>query len=300
MQGSLLKFLGSLARNDEASFLLIGAPFDGTSSFFPGSRMAPVRIREASHGLETYSPVLDRCLEDAALGDFGDLDLPIGNTPASLELIEAACREALERGMIPIVVGGEHLVSLPAIRACAARYDGLAVIHFDAHADLREEYLGEHDSHATVMRRVGEVIGSESIFHIGIRSGTREEFQYAREASAGLCTDVLAGARQAAKLFGDRPVYVTIDVDVVDPGYAPGTGTPEPGGCSPGELFEAIYALAGLDVVGLDVVEVNPTVDVGVTTSILGAKVIREAVLTLSPLHELWRSETEGDDALGG
>lgn len=300
MHGSLVRFLGSLDRPDEASLLLIGAPFDGTSSFLPGSRFGPARIREASDGLESYSPLLDRALEEAALADGGDLSLPIGNVPEALERIEAACRDAVLRGLIPVVLGGEHLVSLPAVRACAARYRDLAVIHFDAHADLRHEYLGEHDSHATVMRRVGDVIGSESIFHVGIRSGTQEEINYGRAFSAGLDAELLSGARKAARAFRGRPVYISIDIDVVDPGFAPGTGTPEPGGCTPNDLFRAIYALADLDVVGIDVVEVNPLAEPGITTAILGAKVVREAVLTFSPRFAQRAFTVEEDDPVGG
>jgi len=259
--------------------MLFGAPFDGTTSFVPGTRFGPARVREASVGIETYSPVLDRSLEEARLADLGDLELPIGNTSAALEMIEAACRSILAAGAKPMMVGGEHLVTLPAVRACHSRHRGLAVVQFDAHADLREEYMGEHDSHATVMRRVAEVIGADSLFQIGIRSGTREEFAFGRAFSAVFTADLEEGVEQVREALAGRPVYITVDIDVVDPGFAPGTGTPEPGGCRPQELLEALWRLRDLNVVGFDVVEVNPLVDTGFVTSLLAAKIVREAAL---------------------
>lgn len=293
------EFLGSLADVDEASLMLMGAPFDGTTSFVPGTRLGPARIREASVGLETYSPALDRSLDDVRMADLGDLELPYGNVAAALEMIEAACRSVVETGAKPILLGGEHLVTLPAVRACYSRHPGLAVVQFDAHADLRDEYMGEHDSHATVMRRIGEVIGSDNVYQLGIRSGTREEFAFGRAFSPVFETDLADGIRQVREELAGRPVYVTVDIDVVDPGFAPGTGTPEPGGCRPDELFQALWALDGLYVVGFDVVEVNPLVDTGVVTSILAAKIVREAALLFGYDEERHDRESEGADAYG-
>lgn len=277
--GTTPLFLGSLAEPDEASLMLFGAPFDGTTSFTPGTRFGPARVREASVGIETYSPMLDRSLEEARLADVGDLELPFGNASAALEMIEAACRSIIAAGAKPFMIGGEHLVTLPAVRACQSRHRDLAVVQFDAHADLREDYMGEHDSHATVMRRVGEVIGAGNLYQLGIRSGTRDEFVFGRAYSAVFTADVVNGARQASEALSGRPVYITVDIDVVDPGFAPGTGTPEPGGCRPQELFEALWELRSLNVVGFDVVEVNPLVDTGFVTSLLAAKVLREAAI---------------------
>ncbi len=171
--GAAPLFLGSLAEPERASIVLLGAPFDGTTSFVPGTRFGPARVREASIGLESYSPALDRTLEEAGLADVGDLELPFGNVSAALERIEGACRAVVAMGAKPFLVGGEHLVTLPAVRACHSRFKDLAVVQFDAHADLRDQYLGEHDSHATVMRRVAEVVGAKNLYQIGIRSGTR-------------------------------------------------------------------------------------------------------------------------------
>lgn len=278
------RFLQAAPYAGGAAAVLIGAPFDGTTSFVPGTRFGPARIREASFGLEEYSPALDRVLEDVLLADAGDLELPFGDVAAALEGIEAACRAVAGEGGLPFLLGGEHLVTLPAVRACQSRYKDLAVIQFDAHADLRDEYLGEPDSHATVMRRIGEVVGFDSVFQLGIRSGTRDEFAFGRAFCGAFEPDVVKGARRAAQLLeGGRPVYITIDIDVVDPGFAPGTGTPEPGGCAPRELFEALYSLGGLNVVGFDVVEVNPLTDTGFATALLGAKLVREAALLFAP-----------------
>lgn len=280
--------------------MLFGAPFDGTTSFVPGTRFGPARIREVSAGIETYSPDLDRSLEEAKLADLGDLELPFGNTSAALEIIEAACRSILAAGAKPFMLGGEHLVTLPAVRACHSFYRELAVIQFDAHADLRDEYMGEHDSHATVMRRVAEVTGAENLYQIGIRSGTREEFAFGRAFSAVFTDDLRSGAEAAKRELAGRPVYITVDIDVVDPGFAPGTGTPEPGGCRPQELFEALRRLRGLNVVGFDVVEVNPLVDSGFVTSLLAAKLVREAAIMFSHREVDERDPLEEEEAFGG
>lgn len=278
-KGMGVNFMGSLASVDEASSLLFGAPFDGTTSFMPGTRLGPNRIREASHGLEMYSPLQDRSLDEVALVDLGDIELPFGNVSEALERIEAVSREVFSLDKSLVMLGGEHLVSLPVIRACHAHYDDLAVIQFDAHADLRDQYLGEHDSHATVMRRVGEIVGPDSLYQIGIRSGTQEEYAFGRAYSARFTEDLAEGVDWATKELAGRPVYVTIDIDVIDPGFAPGTGTPEPGGLRPQDLFAAIVDLSKLNVVAFDVVEVNPLADPYWTTPMLGAKIVREGLL---------------------
>ncbi|MBO2520846.1 MAG: agmatinase [Firmicutes bacterium] len=297
--GAAPLFLGSLAEPERASIVLLGAPFDGTTSFVPGTRFGPARVREASIGLESYSPALDRTLEEAGLADVGDLELPFGNVSAALERIEGACRAVVAMGAKPFLVGGEHLVTLPAVRACHSRFKDLAVVQFDAHADLRDQYLGEHDSHATVMRRVAEVVGAENLYQIGIRSGTREEFAFGRAFSAVFTEDVEAGAARAAEELAGRPVYLTVDIDVVDPGFAPGTGTPEPGGCRPQELLAALWRLRDLDVVGFDVVEVNPLVDTGFVTSLLAAKVVREAAIMFGAGDREDVDGKEEDEAFG-
>jgi len=274
-----------LAAGDDAdaAVVLMGAPLDVTTSFRPGTRFGPARIRAVSDGLEEYSPVLERELADVPFYDAGDIDLAPGNVEASLDAVEEAVAEAVGRGRLPVVLGGEHLLTLGAVRGVLRHVPEAAVIQFDAHADLRDDYLGEKLSHATVMRRVAELVGPGRLYQLGIRSGTADEFQYGslhtKFYSLPLGGTVADLAERAAAAVGSRPVYITVDIDVVDPGFAPGTGTPEPGGVSPGELLRALYALQPLNVVGIDFVEVCPPQDTADITSLLAAKLVREAIL---------------------
>lgn len=265
---------------DKARVGLFGIPMDATTSYRPGARFGPARIREASYGLEEYSLALDRSLDEVPFADLGDVTLPLGDVPSSLEAIEAVAGAVWDAGRRPLAIGGEHLVSLPLVRAAFARYPELAVVQFDAHADLREDYLGVRLSHACVMRRIAEFVPPSRLVQLGIRSATREEAAFARERTRFYPLRVASAVEEAVAGLRGRPVYVTIDVDVLDPAYAPGTGTPEPGGIAPQELFEALRALESLDVVGADVVEVAPTLDPTDTTAVLGAKIVRELLLT--------------------
>jgi agmatinase len=275
------RFLGSMESMAEADVVLIGVPFDGTVSFQPGARFAPVCIRHVSHSLEDYSPRLDKSLSDVAFYDAGDLEIPPGDTVSALSRVHTVIRqEVLGRGKRPFVLGGEHLVSLPVIEAVHEYYPDLAVVHFDAHADLRDEYLGVKYSHATVMRRVCERIGADNVYQFGIRSGSKQELDYARQHVRCNLDRVTDPLRRVLPRLGQRPVYVTLDIDVIDPGYAPGTGTPEPCGCTPHELMQALYEMASVKVVGIDLVEVCPPAETGLTTSILAAKLVREALLS--------------------
>jgi len=258
---------------------MIGAPFDGTVSFRPGARFGPAAIREASDGIETYSPVLDRDLESVSYADAGDLELPAGNSEAALSIIREAVADALNDGAVPFLLGGEHLVSLAAIEAVYEKYPDLVVVQLDAHADQREDYLGVKLSHACVMRRVCEFLGEERIRQIGVRSGTRDEYSLMRDYST-LTTfreDDLAGLRS---WIGDRPLYLTLDLDVFDPAAFPGTGTPEPGGIDWWIFQRFIRAIAGCDVVGMDVVELAPQLDPSGCSSVLAAKCVREMLLS--------------------
>lgn len=273
-------FLGSCDDYDGARAVILGAPMDQTVSFRSGARNGPRSIRSVSEVLEEYSPRLDRDLAELTYTDLGDILIIPGKVEENLERIEKSAEKVLQDGKFPIILGGEHLVTLPAVRCAASLFQGLAVIHFDAHADLREQYLGMGLSHATVMRRVVEIIGGENLFQFGIRSGTREEFAYAR-SSVNFFPDAINMediTRVAGSLKG-KPVYITLDIDVLDPAYAPGTGTPEPGGCTPAQVFSALEALSGLNVVGFDLVEVCPAYDHTERTAILAAKILREALI---------------------
>lgn len=275
-------FLGSCDDYEGAAAAILGAPMDQTASFRPGARHGPRQIRSVSEVLEEYSPRLDRDLADYRYADLGDVTVIPGNVEESLDRIAHSARRVFRDRKLLIMLGGEHLVTLPAVQSAAEVYPDLSVIHFDAHADLREIYLGVRLSHATVMRRVVETVGPERLFQFGIRSGTREEFAFARSAvnfHSGLRVEDVAGA--AERLRG-KPVYITLDIDVLDPSYAPGTGTPEPDGCTPGDLFSALEALADLEVIGFDLVEVCPPCDHSERTAILAAKLVREAILLFS------------------
>ncbi|MCL1917584.1 MAG: agmatinase [Peptococcaceae bacterium] len=273
------RFLAAHASYEEARAVLLGVPMDYTSSYRPGSRFGPQAIRAASVVLEEYSVVLDEALDSNGVCDLGDLALPFGNVDRALDLMEGAAGRIFSEKKMGGFLGGEHLVSLPLIRAAHGCYPDLVVLHFDAHADLREEYAGESLSHATVMRRVAEILKPHHLFQFGIRSGAQEEWAFAREHTRLFDGDILESLQRILLEVGGLPVYVSLDIDVADPAYAPGTGTPEPGGCTSAELLRVVWAMKGLNVVGFDVVEVCPSVDQGERTAILAAKLVREMLI---------------------
>lgn len=273
-------FIGSAGEYERAGIVLVGAPMDITVSFRPGARQGPQQVRQVSQGLEEYSVDLDRDLSDYYYYDAGDVILPFGTVEESLRRIGLVAGEILGCGKFPLFLGGEHLISFAVIKEAANTYPGLAVIHIDAHADLRDEYLGERFSHATVMRRVAELIGGKNIFQFGIRSGARDEFEFARTNTNMYLNKVVEPIAENIYQLKGRPVYVSLDIDVVDPAYAPGTGTAEPGGCTSKEIIHAVHLLGQLDVVGFDLVEVSPVYDPSQRTVILAAKLVREAILS--------------------
>ena len=274
-------FIASRPDWEEADAILYGMPMDWTVSYRPGSRFGPARIRQASVGLEEYSPYLDKSIEDMTYFDAGDLMLPFGNAARSLDVIGDYVGKLLDDGKFPIGLGGEHLVSWPIIQKVYAKYPDLILIHIDAHADLREQYEGEPLSHSTPVRKAAELMGGSNIYQFGIRSGSREEFQYGRENINFYPFEVAAPLKEALPSMGNRPVYVTIDIDVLDPSAAPGTGTAEAGGITSKELLEAVHLIARSDVnvVGCDLVEVAPIYDPTEQTQIVAAKLIREMLL---------------------
>lgn len=274
-------FIGFDASFEESNVVLFGAPFDGTTSFRPGTRFAPTAIRPDSYGLETYSPYLDLDLEDYSLSDVGDIDLPFGNTQKALGLIEETTCTILSQNKKPLMVGGEHLVSLPVIKALYAKYPDLCILHFDAHTDLRQDYLGETLSHASVIRRAWELLGDHRIYQFGIRSGLKAEFEWAKSHTI-LQRFNTNGLKEAIDALKGKPVYLTIDLDVLDPSVFPGTGTPEPGGITMKELLDALTALKVLPLVGADVVELSPHYDHSGISTAAACKVIREVGLLLS------------------
>ncbi|GAB6158795.1 agmatinase [Desulfotomaculum varum] len=272
-------FLGASRDYQNAEVVLVGAPMDFTVSFRPGTRQGPQAIRQVSVGLEEYSVMMDRDLADYNYYDAGDVSLPFGHVTESLRRIGQVVRGILEDEKFPLVLGGEHLISLPVIEQVAAKYPGLKILHFDAHADLREDYMGQVLSHASVIRRAADLVGGKNIYQFGIRSGTRDEFAFAKQNTNMFIGKVLEPLKQVLPELVGCPVHITLDIDVVDPAFAPGTGTPEPGGCSAEEILEVIYALRHLRVVGFDLVEISPAYDHSERTAILGAKLVREAIL---------------------
>lgn len=272
-------FISSCEKLEEADTVIIGIPMDFTVSFKPGTRMGPQHIRAVSYGLEEYSFLSNKDLQDYAFFDGGDLALPFGNVNRSLELIENAARTIVRDNKFAIYLGGEHLVSWPLIKAYADKFPELTVLHFDAHADLRESFFGENNSHATVMRKVCERIDPQNVYQFGIRSGDKAEYEYGKKNIHMFINQVLSPLREVVKQLGQKPVYITLDIDVVDPAFAPGTGTPEPGGCSSAEILEAIISMGSLNIVGMDIVEVSPLNDHSDRTALLAAKIVREAIL---------------------
>lgn len=266
---------------EEARIVMFGAPFDSTTSYRPGTRFGSSAIRRESFGIESYSPYQDKDLIDAPVFDSGDLELSFGNTSLALADISSQTREILQAGKLPLMLGGEHLVTLGAFREVASIYPEVAIIHFDAHADLRDEYLGASLSHACVLRRCWELVGDGRIFQFGIRSGDRGEFSWGREHVATHRFD-LEGLEETVKALGNRPVYFTVDLDVLDPSVFPGTGTPEPGGVSFDELRRAVtFVCANANVVGCDVNELSPHYDASGASTMVACKIVREMLLAL-------------------
>ncbi|MEW4220834.1 agmatinase [Rossellomorea marisflavi] len=275
-------FIKSHPSYEESSVVLYGMPMDWTVSYRPGSRFGPTRIREVSIGLEEYSAYLDRELEEVKYYDAGDIPLPFGNAQRSLDMIEDYIDGLLADGKTPLGMGGEHLVSWPVMKAVAKKHPDLAIIHMDAHTDLREEYEGEPLSHSTPIRKIAEHIGPENVYSFGIRSGMREEFQWAKENGMHISKfEVLEPLKEILPTLAGRPVYVTIDIDVLDPAHAPGTGTVDAGGITSKELLASIHEIARseVNVVGADLVEVAPIYDPSEQTANTASKLIREMLL---------------------
>lgn len=279
MNPNIMNFIAAEADFDEARAVIFGAPFDGTTSFRPGTRFGPGAIRAESDGIETYSPYQNKDLEDIAVFDSGDLLLPFGNTEAVLEEICARTAEILEAGKMPVMLGGEHLVTLGAVRAMVQKYPELHIIHFDAHTDLRDDYLGERLSHATVIRRCHDLLGDGRIHQFGIRSGERAEWDFAFAHTDFHPFNVKDVLDVVLALGSDVPVYVTLDLDVLDPSLFCGTGTPEAGGVFFQDLEEALLALEALNVVGFEMNELSPHYDASGVSTAVACKVLREMLL---------------------
>mgnify|MGYP001851929947 FL=1 len=279
-------FLECTADAQEAKIVLFGAPFDGTTSYRPGTRFGSGAIRRESYGIESYSPYQDGDLLDGRVLDCGDLELPIGNAEKALAAIQAMEEEILSAGKLPFLLGGEHLVTLGAFRAAVKKYPGIHIIHFDAHADLRQEYLGVELSHACVLRRCWELTGDGRIHQFGIRSGDREEFRWGKDHVETRKFD-FEGLEETLDRLKGKPVYFTLDLDVLDPSVFPGTGTPEPGGVSFEELRKAAELVCRkADVAACDVNELSPPYDPSGISTAAACKIVREMLIALQKKGE--------------
>lgn len=274
-------FIGCESEFYDADLVIFGAPFDSTTSYRPGTRFAGKAMRSESFGLETYSPYQDKDLTDISVYDGGELELPFGSPERALDMITDYTMQVISAGKIPVMMGGEHLVTLGAVRAAAEKYPDLHIIHFDAHADLRDDYLGTKLSHACVLHRCWDIIGDGRIYQFGIRSGDRSEFLWGREHVYTNKFNLDTLDETVERLKG-KPVYFTIDLDVLDPSVFPGTGTPEAGGISFMDLLSGILKVSRLNIVGADVNELSPMLDASGASTAVACKVMRELLLSIN------------------
>ncbi len=273
-------FIGCESDFEDAKIVLFGAPFDSTTSYRPGTRFASKAIRGESYGLEVYSPYQDKEITDTQIFDGGDIELPFGSTELALDMIGEKTKLILDNDKIPCMIGGEHLVTLGAFREVYKKYPDVKIVHFDAHTDLRDEYLSVKLSHASVIRRIWDIVGDGNIYQFGIRSGEKEEFYWAKEHTT-LHKFGFEGLKEAIAEIGDSPVYFTIDLDVLDPSVFPGTGTPEAGGVTFLALLNAIIQTSKLNIVAMDVNELAPTLDTSGASTAVACKVVRELLIAV-------------------
>ena len=283
MNKNVETFIGCDCEYSEADIVLFGAPFDSTTSFRPGARFGSAAIRHESFGIETYSPYQDKDLLDKKVFDSGDLELCFGSPDAALADIEAQSKKILDDGKLPILIGGEHLVTLGSVRAVFEKYPDMHIIHFDAHADLRDDYLGVNLSHACVLRRCYDLVGDGRIHQFCIRSGDREEFLFAKDHT-DMHKFTFDGLDEVVSELAknNTPVYFTIDLDCLDPSVFCGTGTPEAGGVSFMDLLNAILKVSKTNIVGADINELAPMLDNSGASTAVACKVLRELILSIN------------------
>jgi agmatinase len=275
-------FISAKASFAEAKAVILGCPYDGSATFRPGARFGPSAIRKASWGIETYSPYQESDLTQIKIHDMGDLELPLGEKKTSLRLIQEGARRILSAKKIPILLGGDHLITLPIIEEVHRVYPDVHVLHIDAHTDLRDEYLGETLNHSTVMKKVLNLLSKGRLSQVGVRAGTREEFALAEKTRSILFFDPKSLIRMVNRLK-QRPVYISLDLDVMDPGLLPGVGTPEPGGFTFQELISLFKGLQPLRVIGFDLVELTPDYDPTQISSVTASVILREMILAFCP-----------------
>ncbi|HWO63553.1 MAG TPA: agmatinase [Umezawaea sp.] len=284
-----------------ADIAVVGIPFDTGVSYRPGARFAPTAVREASRLLRPYHPGLDVSpFEACQVADAGDIACTPFDIGAAVAEIELQASGLMDTGAKLVTIGGDHTVALPLLRAVARRHGPVALLHFDAHLDTWDTYFGAPYTHGTPFRRAVEedLLDTEALSHVGTRGPLygRGDLDEDRRLGFGVVTsaDVMRrGVDEVAhalrERIGDRPLYVSVDIDVLDPAHAPGTGTPEAGGLTSRELLEILRGLAGANLVGADVVEVAPAYDHADITSVAAAHVAYDLV-SLVALNEMGRS----------
>jgi len=271
-------YISANASFEKSRVVILGCPYDGSASFRPGARFGPSAIRRASWGIETFSPYFQKDLSQCSIHDMGDLELPLGEKKISLGLIRKAVGIIISEKKYPVLLGGDHLITLPIVEEILKTYPRLHLIHIDAHTDLRDDYLGESLSHSTVMKKVVDHLSERRLFQIGIRSGTEDEFKLARRMKSIVSLNT-ASLGSMVKRLRNQPVYITLDLDVIDPSLLPGVGAPEPGGLTFQEFISLLKKLQTLNVIGFDIVELTPDYDPTQISSITAAVILREMIL---------------------
>ncbi len=265
-------FIGACEDFNKSKIVMLGMPFDGTCTNRPGARFAPQQIRVESVGIEEYSPYFNTNLSDLNFYDAGELELPFGAPDKALKVIENNTDEIYSQNKKILGIGGEHLVTLGTVRGVLKHIDNLAIVHFDAHTDLRKQYLDVELTHSGVMYQIANLLGFENIAQIGIRSGEKEEFKLMKKYSTQIYKP------EELSRFKNKDIFVTIDLDVLDPSIMSGTGTPEAGGLNYKELMEWILELKNYNVIGADIVELAPDLDPTKVSTATACKVIREVL----------------------
>ena len=271
---------GCISTYEDAEVILFGAGFDGTSTYRPGSRFAPMALRsETLLAQEDYSPYFDLDLKDKKIHDLGDVEVVFGDTSETLARIEKISTYIVNDGKKPVCIGGEHLVTLPVVKPLLNNYPDLQIIQLDAHLDLMDELFGDRYSHGTVMRRIFDLMKQPfRIYQVGVRSGHQDEYTFAKSNTKlfPFNSDTFLKNLDA---LSDKPVYLTIDLDVFDPSLIPGTGTPEAGGIFFQEFISILKRIKNINIVGADMVELSPQIDPTNTSTIVASKILRELLL---------------------
>jgi len=270
-----MKLYYSNSTLDNAQVIILGLPYDQTSSFLPGSRYGPEFIRICSENIEDYSPYQDKSLCNVRICDCGDVEF---DTKDWVLKARTAVEKYINKKKYLIALGGEHTITLPIIQVLKEKHKDFSLVHFDAHCDLRDEYLEQNICHATVMRRVSDIVGLDNLYQFGIRSGTKEEFHFAKNSYK---FDVLKPLSSVINNIKE-PIYLSIDVDVLDPGVLPAVSTPEPGGVSYQELIKALLLFKDKKIIGADIVEYNPLAASPYASGSTVAEILRELILIVS------------------